>query len=476
MKSIIPVMLAGGVGKRLWPISRKSFPKQFCKLIDNKSLFQLTALRFKNHNIIEFLEPIVMTNENFRFIIDSQLSEVNLKFNSIFIEPSAKSTCPAILAASLHAYKNNKMSHVLICPSDHLIQNVKAFQKCILKAVTEMKNNEIITFGIKPNRPETAYGYIKVDKKNSIQELVNVKNFIEKPKLNIAKNMFESEDFLWNSGIFLFSTEFIIEQYKKLQSDIFKNVERSYLTSYKDLNFIRLEQKSWNKNIDISFDYGIMEKSKNVSNISLYSDWVDLGDWNSIWQNYKSTKDQNYLSDNTTAIDCKNSLLNSFDSKTHLVGLGLDNIVAVSTPDAILIADRNKSQNVKDAVDLLKKKKVYQSETSNKDHRPWGWFEILLTYTNYQVKRLFIKPLESISLQKHKYRSEHWIVVSGEAYVIIDNENKIIKQGESIFIPMGFKHRIENKTKDPIVIIEVQTGSYLGEDDIIRYEDKYSRN
>lgn len=475
MRQIIPVILAGGEGKRLWPLSRKSFPKQFIKIKNNLSLFQLTIKRFYNSKICKFEAPIIMTNENYRFFVSQQLEELNIKPEKIFIEPSPKNTAAPILVSNFYAQSKFEDPIILVCPSDHLIKNKSFFFNSIKRALQGIDDKKVITFGIKPTHPETGYGYINISENSEKTKLKKVLNFIEKPNIKDATKMFDSKKYLWNSGIFLFSSDVIISLYKKLCPEMYSSANNSIKKGHIDLNFFRLDLKSWRNITNISIDYAIMEKINNIFTIDIQSKWSDLGDWNSFWENFKSKNGNNYVNQNATAINCKNTLLKSDGNNKHLVGLDLDNIIAVSTSDAVLVADKSNVQNVKKIINNLKNKNIFQAESSIKDYRPWGWFEILYTERSYQVKRLVVKPSEYLSLQKHQRRSEHWIVVSGTAMVTIDKTIKKVKTGESVYIPLGVKHRIENQTESNLIIIEVQTGTYLGEDDIIRFEDKYSR-
>ena len=471
MQQITPVILCGGSGSRLWPLSRKSYPKQFVPLLGNKTLFQNSAERLTG---IQFKNPIIVTNSDYRFIVSEQLQEIGIDPGAILIEPEGRNTAPAILAAALFEYQTNPNSIIVVAPSDHVINDVNAFHLAIEEAYKVAQNGQIITFGIKPTHPETGFGYLELAKISTTQA-VPLKAFIEKPDLTNAVKMFQSENFLWNSGIFLFKAKDIIEAFKKYSPSDLDAVNLSLTNSTNDLGFCRLNLTDWVKTENISIDYAIMEKSDNLSVVPYSAGWSDLGGWDAVWRENMSKTNGVKTSNNATAIDCKNSLIRSEDDSIEVVGIGLKNIITIAMKDAVLVADMSKSQDVKKAVDILKEKEVSQATHFPKDHRPWGWFESLTVNDKFQVKKIYVHPGASLSLQSHKFRAEHWIVVSGIAEVTIDNDVKQVFENQSIYIPLGAIHRMKNPGKEPMILIEVQTGTYFGEDDIIRYDDVYSR-
>jgi len=471
MEQITPVILCGGSGSRLWPLSRKSYPKQFVPLLGNKTLFQNSAERLTG---IQFKNPIIVTNSDYRFIVSEQLQEIGIDPGAILIEPEGRNTAPAILAAALFEYQTNPNSIIVVAPSDHVINDVNAFHLAIEEAYKVAQNGQIITFGIKPTHPETGFGYLELAKISTTQA-VPLKAFIEKPDLTNAVKMFQSENFLWNSGIFLFKAKDIIEAFKKYSPSDLDAVNLSLTNSTNDLGFCRLNLTDWVKTENISIDYAIMEKSDNLSVVPYSAGWSDLGGWDAVWRENMSKTNGVKTSNNATAIDCKNSLIRSEDDSIEVVGIGLKNIITIAMKDAVLVADMSKSQDVKKAVDILKEKEVSQATHFPKDHRPWGWFESLTVNDKFQVKKIYVHPGASLSLQSHKFRAEHWIVVSGIAEVTIDNDVKQVFENQSIYIPLGAIHRMKNPGKEPMILIEVQTGTYFGEDDIIRYDDVYSR-
>ena len=474
MTTITPVLLAGGIGTRLWPLSRKSFPKQFSKLLGEKSLFQESALRLTSKNNLKFGPHLTLTNSDFRFIVSDQLRDVGVKPGPILIEPEARNTAPAILAASIFAYKQDKDAILLIAPTDHIIQDLKAFHESIKIGLNAISHNKIVTFGITPEHPETGYGYLELDSFSS-ENFSDVLNFIEKPEKSLAQKMLEAGNFLWNAGIFMFSAKSMISAFEKHASDYIDFVSASLEKSTPDLDFLRLEPKAWGKCLADSIDYVIMEKVDNLAAVPLAVGWSDLGGWDSVWKRMEPDQNGVSLSENAYSIECSNTLLRAEEKTQAIVGLGLDNIVAVAMTDAVLIASKDKAQNVKEVVASLKSKEAPQAELFPKDYRPWGWFESLTIAKGFQVKRIFVNPGAALSLQSHKFRSEHWVVVEGTAKVTVGEIVKLLTEGQSVYIPLGEVHRLENPSHNPMILIEVQTGSYLGEDDITRYEDRYAR-
>lgn len=475
MTTITPVILAGGSGTRLWPLSRKSYPKQFADLIGTNTLFQQCALRLSSSNQVSFNKHIIMTNSDFRFIVVEQLQKINIDPGPILIEPESKNTAPAILAATLHAYKTDKNSILLVAPSDHVIPDTKAFHSTICLGLDEVLNGKMLTFGISPTRPETGYGYLSVAKKN--QNIpAHVIKFIEKPDETTAKSMIKEESYLWNAGIFMFRAKDLIQSYKDIIPDLKSNVEKSIINGKSDLGFFRLDPSAWSKCQNQSIDYAIMEHAPNLVAVPFYGGWSDLGGWDAVWKEMGPNENGVVVSKNAHAIKCKNTLLRSESVDQELIGVGLEDIVAISMPDAVLVVNKNNSQDVKNVVSYLKKKELKQAEILPRDYRPWGWFESLTIRDSFQVKRILVNPGASLSLQSHKFRSEHWIIVEGNAKVTINDKVENLTVGQSTYVPLGAIHRLENNGRMPLVMIEVQTGSYLGEDDIVRYEDIYRRD
>lgn len=472
---ILPVLLAGGSGTRLWPLSRKSFPKQFSNVVGEQTLFQQSALRLCTSDRLTFASPMTLTNADYRFIVGEQLQAVGIDPGAILIEPSGKNTAPAILVASLFAAKQNPDAILLVAPSDHVISDIDEFHKVVTAGLEAVTSGKIVTFGISPDRPETGYGYLELEAVAGTQAMA-VKRFVEKPDSNVAKKMLAAGNYLWNAGIFMFKAGDMIAAFSKYADNLIAPVTEALDQGKPDLGFFRLAPESWSDCEDVSIDYAIMEKADNLVAIPFSAGWSDLGGWDAVWAEQHPDDDGVVCSQNAIAIDCKNALLRSEGNGQQLVGLGLENIIAIAMADAVLVADKGRTQDVKQIVSVLKDKQLSQAEIFPKDHRPWGWFETLVIQGRFQVKRIFVHPGAALSLQSHHHRSEHWIVVEGTAKVTIDDNISLVTEGESVYIPVGSVHRMENPGKLPMVLIEVQTGAYLGEDDIIRYEDVYSRD
>lgn len=476
MTSIItPVLLAGGSGTRLWPLSRKSYPKQFSNIIGDQSLFQQSALRLSSSDIVTFAPHITMTNADFRFIVGEQLQGVGINPGPILIEPEGRNTAPAILAASIFAHERDRDAILLVAPSDHVISDVGVFHTALARGLDAVAKGKIVTFGITPTRAETGYGYLELSGPNN-GETVELLRFVEKPDALRAQHMLDAGNFLWNAGIFMFRASDMISAFEKYYSTLLVPVQEALLSIKEDLDFLRLEREAWLRCDDVSIDYAIMERADNLVSIPFSAGWSDLGGWDAVMQEMGRDDHGVAVSSNARAIDCENSLLRSESESLELVGLGLKNTIVVAMPDAVLVAHKERAQDVKRAITALKSERVKQAEMFPKDHRPWGWFETLVIRGRFQVKRIFVKPGAALSLQSHHHRSEHWIVVEGTAQITVDEKIELITEGQSVYVPLGSVHRMENPGKVPMVLIEVQTGAYLGEDDIIRYEDIYSRS
>lgn len=472
---IHPILLCGGSGTRLWPLSRKSYPKQFSALVGTESLFQASAKRLSG---ADYAPPVILTNSDFRFIVTEQLAAVGIDPGAILIEPESRNTAAAILAAALWLEKTDPAALMLIAPSDHVVPDPTAFRAAVTAGEAAACAGRIVTFGVKPTHAETGYGYLELaeDPGDFSARPLALARFIEKPDAARAAEMVASGTFLWNAGIFLFSVATILAAFRAHAPGLLAPVQAAVDEGKADLGFLRLAPAPWATVQDISIDYAVMERADTLSVVPFAAGWSDLGGWDAVWR--ESVRDGRGVATSgaATAIDCTNTLLRSEDAGLEVVGIGLENIIAIAMPDAVLIADASRAQDVKAAVAALKHKRVKQAESFPKDHRPWGWFESLVIGRRFQVKRIVVHPGAALSLQSHHHRSEHWIVVEGTAKVTVDAEVTLVTENQSVYIPLGAVHRMENPGKVPMVLIEVQTGSYLGEDDIIRYEDVYARN
>jgi mannose-1-phosphate guanylyltransferase/mannose-1-phosphate guanylyltransferase/mannose-6-phosphate isomerase len=469
--TITPILLCGGSGTRLWPLSRKSFPKQFTDVVGDESLFQASARRFSGAG---FADPVVVTGNDFRFIVTEQLEELGIAASGIMIEPEGRNTAPAAIAAALFAARRDPELMILLVPSDHAVADPQAFRAAVELALVAAEAGQIVTFGIAPSRAETGYGWLEAGAE-TYPGVMKLNRFIEKPDAARAEMLFADNANLWNAGVFLASAKTLIAAFRAHAPAILSSVEAALAAGTEDLNFTRIDPELWAQVPEDSIDYAVMEKADNVSVVRFGGHWSDLGGWESVWIESDKDENGNARSANTTAFDCENTLLRSESDEIELVGIGLKNTVAVAMRDAVMVADISQSQNVKKAVQVLKDRGAKQAQHFPVDHRPWGWFETLVLADRFQVKRIHVHPGASLSLQSHHHRSEHWIVVAGTAKVTVDDMVKLVTENQSVYIPLGAVHRMENPGKVPMVLIEVQTGSYLGEDDIIRYEDKYAR-
>ena len=472
---IYPVLLCGGSGTRLWPLSRKSHPKQFVKLLGDESLFQASALRMSGAS---FGAPSVVTGSDFRFMVVEQLASIEIEPQIILIEPFARDTAAAVCAAAvaLDAQKGNSL--MLVSPSDQVITDAKRFRATVEAAIPTANEGQIVTFGILPDRAETGYGWLGLSSKlsdNFAPVAQPLSSFVEKPQAEAAEALLRGGMHLWNAGIFLFSTSTILTSFEQHAPQTLTEVRNAFSAADTDLGFTRLAADPWSRLQDISIDYAVMEHAPNLSVMPYGGYWSDLGDWQAIWREGEEDSFGVVANGSSTALDCKNTLLLATSETQELVAMGLNDIITVAMPDAVLVAHKDRVQDVKTAVAKLKEKGAAQAETLPRDYRPWGWYESIALGPRFQVKRIVVNPGGILSLQSHNHRSEHWIVVEGTAKVTIDKDITIVNENQSVYIPLGAIHRLENPSKLRLTLIEVQTGSYFGEDDIIRYEDAYAR-
>ncbi|MEO0822446.1 MAG: mannose-1-phosphate guanylyltransferase/mannose-6-phosphate isomerase [Pseudomonadota bacterium] len=467
---IVPVIMCGGSGSRLWPVSRKAHPKQFAPLLGGQTLFQRTVERVRD---VGYGDPVYLTNADFRFIVAEQMSDIDAAAGRIVIEPEGRNTAPAICVAALMAVAEDPTALLLVLPSDHVLQDVAAFHAAVEAGAGAAREGAFVTFGIQPDRPETGYGYLELAETGRAGPQPFLR-FVEKPDAPRAAEMLESGRFLWNSGMFLFPAAGLLDAFAAHAPEVLAACRAAIVAGREDLCFFRLGEAEYRENPDISVDYAIMERVAGTV-VPIDCGWNDLGSWKTVWQESEPGEDGVAISGSALGIDCRNALLRSDDPDVRLVGLGLEDVIAVATRDGVLVASMDRAQEVRKVVDGLKAQNAKQATEFPKHYRPWGWYETLALGGRFQVKQIMVKPGGQLSLQSHVHRSEHWVVVSGTARVTVDDEVKLMTENQSVYIPLGAVHRLENPGKLELRLIEVQSGAYLGEDDIIRYEDVYAR-
>ena len=471
---IIPVILCGGSGSRLWPLSRESYPKQFLSIKKEEefSLLQKTIKRISNLKNIK--KPILVCNEEHRFIVAEQMRELNIDDFVILLEPFGRNTAPAITLAALKSLELEKDPTLLVLSSDHEINNIEKFLDVLDLGLKFAEIDKLVTFGVVPRSPEIGYGYIKAAKPFGDKlEGINIASFIEKPDKEMAKKLIKDNRYTWNSGMFMFKAKEIIKEIEKFSPEVLSCCKTAIFKSILDLDFQRLDKAAFEKCDDISIDIAVMEKTNKGIVIPLDAGWSDIGSWEVVWETSNKDLEGNCIEGNVVLENTKNSYLRS--ENRLIVGIDLNDLIVVETRDAILISDKKSSQKVKTIVNDLKKNKISEGKTHAKVYRPWGHYLSVVEANRWQVKLIMIKPGEKLSLQKHHHRSEHWIVVSGTASVEVDNKVEILSENQSVYIPLGSKHRLSNPGKIYLTLIEVQSGSYIGEDDIVRFEDIYGR-
>ena len=472
---IHPVLLAGGSGTRLWPLSRQSYPKQFAALAGERTLFQQGAARLSGPG---FAPPVVLTGAAFRFIVTEQLTSAGIDPGAVLIEPEGRNTAPAVLAAALRLECDDPDALMLVAPSDHVIPNTEAFRAAVAVGAEAACAGRLVTFGIRPDRPETGYGYLELAAapRDFTPVVCELRRFVEKPDAAAAEAMLAEGRYLWNAGIFLFSVRAILDAFATHAPELVAPVRAAVAQAEADLGFLRLDPGPWSEAEDISIDYAVMERADNLCVVPFDGGWSDLGDWQAVWRESSRDADGVAQSGPVTAIDCAGSLMRAEDPDQALVGIGLEGMIAVAMPDAVLVAPMARAQDVRDAVAALRAEGAAQATELPVDHRPWGWFESIAAGDRFQVKRIVVHPGAALSLQSHMHRAEHWIVVQGTARVTIGDEVRLVAENESVYIPLGARHRLENPGRLDMILIEVQTGRYLGEDDIQRYDDVYARS
>jgi len=468
---LIPLILSGGSGTRLWPVSRKNLPKQFLQLAGSETLFQQTIGRTRP--LPDVAAPIVVANEGHRFLAADQLLEAGIADATILLEPEGRNTAPAIALGALAALARDPDAILLVLPADHLIGDAEAFAAAVTQALPLARQGWLVTFGIHPDRAETGFGYIR--RGDSLgAEAYAVAQFVEKPDLATARSYLADGGYDWNSGMFLFGAARYLEEMAEHAPAMLAAVREAHASAAGDLDFVRFDRAAFARIPGDSIDYAVMEKTRRAAMVPMRSAWSDIGSWSALWQSGEKDADGNLCTGDTLAVDTHDCLLRSHDR--HLLAtVGLRDVIVVTTADATLVAHRDAAQDVRKVVDRLQAAGRSEYELHRLVHRPWGSYDSLEQGPRFQVKRIVVKPGAALSLQKHHHRAEHWVVVSGTAEVTCDDKVFLLQENQSTYIPLGSRHRLRNPGKMPLELIEVQSGSYLGEDDIVRFDDVYGR-
>jgi len=470
---ILPVILAGGTGTRLWPLSRELYPKQFLSLISSQTMLQDTIGRL---SCIDHKPPVLICNEDHRFIAAEQLRLCHCNHSGIILEPVGRNTAPAIALAALHAITNSVDGDdpiLFVLAADHIIKNEDAFKLAVDKALPFAENGKLVAFGVAPTSPETGYGYIKSGDLDG--DAYSICEFVEKPDLKTAEIYLASENYYWNSGMFMFKASTYLEELKKLSPSMFDICKRAIAVPSQDLEFIRVDRDIFKTCSSDSIDYAVMEKTSSAMVVPMNdAGWSDVGSFSSLWEVSVKDNNNNVLKGDVITIDSTNNYI--FAENKLVTTVGIEDLIIVETKDAILVSSKKKVQDVKAIVNQLKSVGRVEAKLHREVYRPWGKFDSIDIGQRDHVKRITVNPGEKLSIQKHYHRSEHWVVVSGTASVLNGDITTLVTENESIYIPLGAIHALENPGKIPLEMIEIQTGSYLGEDDIVRFEDRYGRS
>ena len=466
---IVPVILTGGSGTRLWPLSRTFFPKQFINLVNDTTLFQDTIMRLPK----EVSEPLIICNEAHRFIVAEQLRQIESGNIGIILEPVGKNTAPAIAIAAMKLLNDNKDPILLVLSSDHLIKNNQKFHNSIIVANEIAEQKKLVAIGVEPSSAETGYGYIEIDNSDTSQ-YYNITSFTEKPNQKNAKKYLDSGNYLWNSGIFLFRASVYLRELEKFEPEIYTACKKSSKSVNIDSDFVRLDNIHFRKCPSKSIDYAVMEKTNDAVVVPFNGVWSDIGSWETLWKVKPKDTNNNVIEGDVILDKVSNSYV--YSSNRLVSATNLSDLIIIDTQDALLVSSKKSSQNINNIVEKLKIDSRSEKDENRKVYRPWGYFDSIDYGEGFQVKRLFINPGAKLSLQKHQKRAEHWVVVKGIALVTCGEKKYKLTENQSTYIPKGEIHRLENREKNPLEIIEIQTGNYLGEDDIIRLEDDYERS
>ncbi len=481
-----PVILSGGTGSRLWPLSREMYPKQLIQLVSEQTMLQETAARLNGldeSEKIELLNPVVVCNEEHRFFVAEQLRQIDVPADKIILEPTGRNTAPALTLAALAVAADDPDTVLLVMPADHVIQEEKIFHDAIHDGMQLSGKGYLVTFGIKPDSAQTGYGYIRMGAALGDDTVAqSIDSFVEKPDAATAQSYLESGDYLWNSGMFMMKASSWLDEMQALQQPMLSSCKEAFAKGESDRDFYRVDKDVFSACPSDSIDYAVMEKISGQTDkaahpaavIPLDAGWSDVGVWSTLWDVGDKNVDGNVIKGDVYTINTNNSLL--FSDQRHISSIGLDDIIVVETADAVLVAHKDHAQDVKQVVERLKKEKRSEHMNHQLVYRPWGSYECIDCGERFQVKRITVNPGASLSLQLHHHRAEHWIVVKGTAEVTRGDDVFLVTENESTYIPLGIKHRLENKGAIPLEMIEVQSGSYLGEDDIVRFEDIYGRD
>jgi mannose-1-phosphate guanylyltransferase/mannose-6-phosphate isomerase len=468
---IIPVILSGGSGTRLWPLSREAYPKQFLPLVDQRTMLQNTALRIAG--LADTTAPLVVCNEEHRFMVAEQLRAVGIHPAAVILEPVGRNTAPAVAVAALHAQLAGADPILLILPADHVIADVEGFRAAVRQIAPHAEAGRLITFGIVPTAPEIGYGYIKAGAPLDDSGVCKVERFVEKPDTATAQTYLQSGAYSWNSGMFMFRASAFLAELERFAPAMLAACQQALATGRADTDFLRLDRKAFAACPKDSIDYAVMEKTDQAVVLPLTVGWNDVGSWSALWEAGERDADGNITRGDVIAVDTRDTYV---DASTRLVAtVGVADLVVVETADAVLVASKERVQEVKAVVDQLKASQRPEGRNHRKVYRPWGCYDSIDLDQRFQVKHITIKPGACISSQMHHHRAEHWVVVSGTARVLRGDEEFLLTENQSTYIPVGIPHRLTNPGKIPLEIIEVQSGSYLGEDDIVRFEDVYGR-
>ncbi|WP_275668511.1 mannose-1-phosphate guanylyltransferase/mannose-6-phosphate isomerase [Oleisolibacter albus] len=470
---VVPVILSGGVGSRLWPLSRERRPKQLLALNGPRTMVQETCLRLKNPAL--FAPPLVVCNQEHRFAIAEQMYGVGVAPAQLVLEPFGRNTAPAAAIAAELALADHPDALILLLPADHVVLDAAAFAEAVQRAVPAARAGRLVTFGISPTAPETGYGYIELGDELTDAPGVNaVASFTEKPKAPVAQSYLDGGRHVWNSGMFLFPAALFLKELSEHAPAVLEKARLALAGAKRDLGFLRLDADAFDKTPNISIDYAVMEKTKRAAVVRCDIGWTDVGSWSALWEIGSKDEAGNVTIGDTLLVDARDSYVRAEHGLVAVTGLS--DVVVVATEDAVLVTHKDQAQDVKLVVDRLKAAGRTEHTEHKRVDRPWGFYQSVHTGDRFQVKRLTVKPGQKLSLQKHFHRSEHWIVVNGTALVTIDDKQVLVTENESVYLPLGCVHRLENPGKVPLNLIEVQTGTYLGEDDIVRFEDTYGRS